>query len=282
MRLSICVTTINAVDDLNSCLQAIWQSTIKPSHVIVSDDSSASEVQRQNRHIVDRYEHTDYVIGPHRGVCANRNCALENLSPSDFVAFIDDDIRVARDYIAKALSRYRTLKPEAQQQTILTGGMPTKLSFRGFFKQSDRPLCVDIHTAVFPTAFFKTARWDEKIYFGYEDALLCLQAIKQGYSILHCPELKVVDTRSGQSTLKKESFGQITKYEIYIESARLYVGIKRYQNIYPNPLKLGLFLSIYFVHMNLYLFRKKALTSWFKILKYSHFKNVLFNFQSFR
>ena len=278
MRLSVCITTINAVDDLSSCLQALWQSSIKPNYVIVSDDSVAPEIQQQNRQLVDRYEHTDYVVGPHRGVCANRNYALKNLPPSDFVAFIDDDICVARDYIANALNRYQTLKPEARQLTFLTGGMPTKLSFRGFFEQSDRPLCVDVHTAVFPTAFFETERWDEKIYFGYEDALLCLQAIKQGYSILHCPELKVVDTRSGQSTLKKGGFGKITKYEIYIESARLYVGIKRYKSIYPNPVKLASFLLIYFFHMNIYLLRKKAFMSWWKIIKYSHCQDLFFYF----
>ena len=277
MQLSVCITTINAVDDLSSCLQALWQSSVKPSYVIVSDDSSASETQQQNRQIVNQYPRTDYVIGPHRGVCANRNCALENLPPSDFIAFIDDDICVSPDYIAEVLSRYQTLKPEARQHTFLTGGMSTKLSFRGFFCPSNHPECVDLHTAVFPAAFFKTERWDEKIYFGYEDALLCLQAIKQGYNILYCPELKVVDTRSGQSTLKKDSFGQITQYEIYIEAARLYVGIKRYKSIYPNLLKLATFLLIYFLHMNIYLLRKQAFKSWLKIIKYSHCQDLLFN-----
>lgn len=273
MQLSVCITTINAVDDLSSCLQALWQSSVKPSHVIVSDDSLAPEIQQQNRQIVNQYSHTDYIEGPHWGVCANRNCALDRLPPSDFIAFIDDDICVAPDYIANALNRYQTLPPEARQRTLLTGGTPTKLSFRGFFRQSDRPLCVDLHTAVFPAAFFKTEKWDEKIFFGYEDALLCLQAIKQGYSILHCPELKVADTRSGKSTLNTDGIGKLTKYDIYVEAARLYVGIMRYKHLFPNPFKLTTFLSVYFIHMNIYLLRKKAITAWSDIIKYSHFKD---------
>ena len=276
MQLSVCVTTINAVNDLSFCLEALWKSSVKPSHIVVSDDSLAPEIQQQNRQIVDRYPHTDYVVGPHRGVCANRNYALENLPPSDFVAFIDDDICVARDYIANALSRYQTLKPEARQRTFLTGGTPTKLSFRGFFCKSDRPLCVDLHTAVFPTTFFKTQKWDEKIFFGYEDALLCLQAIKQGYSILHCRELKVADTRSGKSTLNVDGIGKLTKYDIYIEAARLYVGIKRYKDIFPNPLKLAIFLLIYFIHMNIYLLRHKSITAWSEIIRNSHFKDFYY------
>ena len=273
MQLSVCVTTINAVDDLSSCLQALWESSVKPSHVVVSDDSLDSEIQRQNRQIVDRYPHTDYVIGSHRGVCANRNRALENLPPSDFIAFIDDDICVDCDHIANALSRYQTLKLKARQRTFLTGGTPTKLSFRGFFRKSDRPFCVDLHTAIFPAAFFKTQKWDEKIFFGYEDALLCLQAIKQGYNILHCPELKVADTRQGKSTLNVDGIGKLTKYDIYIKSARLYVGIQRYKHLFPNPFKLVTFLSIYFMHMNIYLYRKKAITAWSEIIKYSHLKD---------
>lgn len=273
MQLSVCITTINAVDDLSSCLQALWRSSVKPSHVIVSDDSLAPAIQQQNRQIVNQYSRTDYVIGPRRGVCANRNHGLKNLCPSDLIAFIDDDVCVADDYIANVLSKYQTLEPETRQRTFLTGGTPTKLSFRGFFAQSDRPLCVHLHTAVFPAAFFKTERWDEKIFFGYEDALLCLQAIKQGYEILHCPELEVTDTRQGKSTLNTEGVGKLTKYDIYIEAARLYVGIQRYKNLFPNPFKLTTFISIYFIHMNIYLLRKKAITAWSEIIKYSHFQD---------
>ncbi len=273
MRLSVCITTINAVDALNSCLQALWQSSIKPSYVIVSDDSLAPEIQQQNRHIVDQYPHTEYLVGPHLGVCANRNCALKNLPPSDFVAFIDDDICVESDFIGKALARYQTLTPQERERTFLTGGNPTKLSFRGFFQPSKQPGCVDLHTAVFPIAFFAVAKWDEKIFFGYEDALLCLEAIKNGFNILHCPEIKVTDTRSGQSTLNVGGIGKLTQYDIYVEAARLYVGIKRYKNIFPNPFKLTIFLSIYFMQMNIYLLRKKAISAWLEIIKYSHVRD---------
>lgn len=265
---------MNAVDSLSSCLQALWQSSIKPSYVVVGDDSLAPEIQQQNRQIVERYPHTDYVEGSHLGVCANRNWALKHLPASDFVAFIDDDICVESDFIAKALARYKTLTPQERERTFLTGGTPTQLSFRGFFRPSKVPECVDLHTAVFPLAFFDLAKWDEKIFFGYEDALLCLEAIKNGFKILHCPELKVTDTRPCQSTLNVGGIGKLTQYDLYIEAARLYVGIKRYKNIFPNPLQLSTFLAIYFMHMTIYLYRKKAITAWSDIIKYSHFKDL--------
>jgi GT2 family glycosyltransferase len=273
MRLSVCITTINAVDALSSCLQALWQSSIKPSYVVVSDDSLAPEIQQQNRHVVNKYPHTEYIVGPHLGVCANRNCAFKTLPPTDFVAFIDDDICVESDFIAKAIARYQDLTPQERERTFLTGGTPTKLSFRGFFRPSKKPECVDLHTAVFPMTFFAVAKWDEKIFFGYEDAMLCLEAIKNGFNILHCPEFKVTDTRSGKSTLNIGGIGKLTKYDIYVEAARLYVGIKRYKNVFSNPFNLTTFLLIYFIHMTIYLFRKKAIIAWSDIIKYSHLKD---------
>ena len=272
MRLSVCITTIDAVEALQSCLQAVWQSTVKPDHVVVSDDSLTVEIQQQNRCLVEQYPNTDYVIGPHLGVCANRNSALDKLPPCDVITFVDDDICVAPDFIAKALVVYQNLTPEKRQRTFLTGGKPTKLSFRGFFCPNDYPLCVDLHTAVFPATFFATERWDENIFFGYEDALLCLRAIKQGYRIINCPELKITDTRFGKSTLKLDGVGKLTKYELYVEAARLYVGIERYKNLDPNPMKLVLFLIIYFIHLTTYLLRNKAIKAWPIIIHNSRIK----------
>ncbi|MGL5940206.1 MAG: glycosyltransferase family 2 protein [Waterburya sp.] len=270
MRLSVCITTMNAVETLEFCLQALWQSTVKPYYVVVSDDSITPDIQQQNSYIVEQYPQTKYTIGPHLGVSANRNCALQKLPPSDFIFFTDDDICVAPDLIANVLKRYQTLTPEVRQRTFLTGGMPTKISFLGYFCHSDLPLCVDLHTAVFPANFFVSEKWDEKIFFGYEDALLCLRAIKQGYQILHCPELMVMDTRSGKSTLNKGGFGKVTEYEVYIEAARLYVGIQRYKNINFNFFKLITFLIIYFLHMTIYLYKNQAMKAWPEIIRRSH------------
>lgn len=274
MRLSICITTMNAVDALESCLKAIWQSTVKPNEVVVSDDSRSPEIQQQNCQIVARYTQTKYILGPHLGVCANRNNAYKNLSPCDFVAFIDDDICVTNDYIDKALKRYQSLTPLKRQQTFLTGGSPNRISFRGYFVPSDLPSCVDLHTAVFPTSFFELEKWDENIFFGFEDSLLCLQAVELGYTILLCPELKVIDTRAGQSTLDKGGYGKVSEYEIYIEAARLYIGIKRYREVEPNILKLIAFVIVYVVHMSAYLFRQQALKAWPDLIRHAHLEKI--------
>lgn len=63
-------------------------------------------------------------------------------------------------------------------------------------------------------------------------------------------------------------------YEICTEAARLYVGIKRYKYLYPDPLKLGVFLSFYFMHMTAFLLKRGSLNVWPDIVRRSHIKQL--------
>ncbi len=104
MRIAACITTRNRSEKLNDCLEALWNSSVKPHLVIVSDDSQQIEVQQANQEVVKKYPGTTYITGPKRGVCANRNHAVNATSAleTDFVAFVDDDICVEPDFIACA------------------------------------------------------------------------------------------------------------------------------------------------------------------------------------
>ncbi len=280
MRIAACITTRNRSEQLDACLKALWNSTVKPHSVVVSDDSQDVEVQQKNLEVVKTYPGTIYIIGPRRGVCANRNNAVNATSTleTDFVAFVDDDICVEPDFIANAVNRYSQMPEEQRKYSIITGVstgtkgeklLPSKLTFRGYFcATEDNPETVVIHAALFPRQFFSQEQWDEDIYFGYEDAELCLRAIKYGYKIVSCPELQV-NVKSTQSVLDAAGIGGINNYVLHIEAARLYVGIKRYKNIFPNSIKLLAFLAIYFVHMSGYLFKRGAIQAWPEIIKRS-------------
>jgi GT2 family glycosyltransferase len=286
MRLSVCITTRNRTQELDLCLRALWTSLVKPHSVIVSDDSPDSEVQQKNHQIVEQYPGTSYTLGPQAGVCANRNNAVNAIpqSATDLIAFIDDDICVEPDFIARAMERYQKMHPNQRNCTIISGVsrdpdgyemLPGKLSFRGYFTtSSDIPETVAIHAAIFPRVFFEEEQWDENIFFGYEDAELCLRALKRGYRITYCPELKVLNTAFEQGTLNTDRSSNLKDYDIYIESARLYVGIKRYKYIFPNFWKLFGFLAVYFSHMTIYLSRKSALHEWPAIIQRSQLKKL--------
>ncbi len=280
MRIAACITTRNRSEQLDACLKALWSSNVTPNSVVVSDDSQDIEVQEKNLEVVEKYPGTIYIKGPRRGVCANRNNAVNATSvlETDFVAFVDDDICVNPDFIANAVNRYSQMPNEQRKYTILTGAstgtkgerlLPSKLSFRGYFcATEDTPETVVIHAALFPRQFFSQEQWDEDIFFGYEDAELCLRALKYNYKILSCPELEV-NVKSTESVLDAPGIGNISNYELHIEAARLYVGIKRYKNLFPNPIKLLAFLTIYFIHMSGYLFKRGAIQAWPEIIRRS-------------
>lgn len=269
MGLAACITTRNRPQELEACLQALWNSTVKPQVAIVSDDSPDLTVQQKNREIVHQFPGTTYVLGPQRGVCANRNNAVNNVIGTDLVVFLDDDVCVESEFISLALIRYKQLSTQQQKCTILSGitldnyGQnvvgPTKLSFRGYFCPAEVPESANIHAAVFPRSFFDQEQWDENIFFGYEDAELSLRAIRAGYTILFCPDLKALPSCFGEGSLVTPSIAGMTNYELYIESARLYVGIKRYKYLFPNFFKLITFVSIYLIHIILFLTKRQAL-----------------------
>ena len=287
MRVSACITTRNRPEQLENCLRSLWNSDIKPHSVVVSDDSPAPEVQQKNHQIVKQYPGTTYITGPRVGVCANRNNAVNAIpaSETDLVAFVDDDICVDPDFIARAIERYNQMPTEQGKYTILSGVSRSpdgnyemvsgKLSFRGYFRDSDVPETVAIHATLFPRLFIEEEQWDENIFFGYEDAELCLRALKRGYKILHCPELRVLHTGAGNnSSLHVPDIGSLTNYELSIEAARLYVGIKRYKNLFPNLLKLIVFCCIYVVHMTAYLLKRSSLQAWPEIIRRSHIQRL--------
>ncbi|MEM7554976.1 MAG: glycosyltransferase [Cyanobacteria bacterium P01_A01_bin.84] len=285
MRISACITTRNRTRHLEACLQALWNSEVKPHSVVVSDDSPDGETQQQNQDIVNKYPGTIYVKGPQIGVCANRNNAVNTIevSETDFVAFVDDDIVVQPDFIACAVEKYQQLSPQDRNCTILSGIskfneedalLPAKLSFQGHFLPSDAPETVVIHAALFPRKFFAEEQWDENIYFGYEDAELCLRAIRRGYKIVSCPELVVKSSIVEGSTLSTPGIGGVSNYELHIEAARLYVGIKRYKDLFPNPLKLIAFIVVYFMQMSAYLFKNGAIQAWPEIIRRARLRTL--------
>ncbi len=283
MRLSACITTLNRTQELDACLRALWNSQVKPYSVIVSDNSPEYEVQQKNREVVSRYPGTTYLIGPRTGASTNRQNAVSAVTEAELVCFVDDDIYVDPDFITSAIDLYTQIPPEERNRTILTGvsrdeynreTSPIKLSFRGYFRPTDKPQAVVLHAAVFPRKLFNEEQWDPNIFIGQEDAELCLRALKQGYHILHCPELSAFNAGSSGGTLTKDRVGRLTDYEIYAEASRLYIGIKRYTYLSPNPFKLIAFIAVYFIHMTAYLLKRRSLQAWPKIISRSKIQNL--------
>lgn len=288
MKFAACITTMNRTKELDECLAALWNSTIKPHSVIVSDNSHIPNVQDENRRVVEKYPQTIYVEGTHAGVSSNRNNALCNVPEDvDLVSFFADDICVEPNFIEAGIARYQDLDSDARPYAILTGDNRNEFSpphdlgalgvnFRGFFCNwnSQVPIVVCLYATIFPKSFLDLEKWDENIFLGQEDIELSLRALKNGYQIIYCPEMKVFDTCFNRTAVPSAKDGALKQYEIYVAASRLYVGIKRYKHIFPNRLRLIAFLTAYALSTTRYLIRRHSLNSWEEIMQESNISKL--------
>ena len=274
---------MNRPKELNDCLKALWSSSYQPHRVIVSDNSIDADIQEQSRKSVNSYQNSIYLEGPRTGVTANRNNALRAApDDTDYIIFLADDIIVPPDFFELASSFYKNLSSEKRAKTIITGDNLNELSppdigplgvnFRGYFCswKAGLPQVVNLYATIFPKSFLDHDQWDENIFLGQEDIELSLRAINRGYNIVHHKALKVYDTCFQKTTLSSAYSGPLQKYEIYVAASRLYVGIKRYKHLFPNVMKLLMFIFVYYTHMTIYLLRRQSLHSWPEILKTSN------------
>jgi glycosyltransferase involved in cell wall biosynthesis len=283
MAIGVCITTRHRPELLEECLQHLHSSTLRPSEIVVSDDSSDEAMITATKRVVGRFPGVTYARGPRRGVCANRNNALRQLGEPEYVAFLDDDALVTRDYLAIAQSTFDALPPHRRQRTITTGirvnregrltGDKVRLNLRGFFVSSEKNEIAGASYSVYPRALFWDHLWDEEIYFGYEDADLSLRAIKDGYELLFVEQMVVTDGGWRQSTL--HDGGKLDAYTFSGEAARLYVGVKRFGTIERDYGKLALFLGLYFGQVSRLLTRHQSMGRLPELVRLSHVSSLL-------
>lgn len=256
--LGVCIPTRHRPALLRSCLEHIARSSQPPRAVVVSDDSTDAAMLAENAAIVERYADTTYVRGPQRGVCANRNHALDRLGTVDYVAFLDDDALVDVDYFETALRHYASLSPDRRRRVIVSGvrrepdggrTYPCRLDFRGYFEDCEPTEVAGASYAVFPRQFFDSHRWDEHIFFGYEDAELSLRALRDGFEIDHLEQLVLSDAGKMNSTLAAGDGERMSQYMFLGHAARLYIGVKRFGIIDRDLPKLGAFLVRFWVEL---------------------------------
>jgi glycosyltransferase involved in cell wall biosynthesis len=286
MTIGVCITTRHRPELLLDCLRHLRFSSVRSAIVVVSDDSTDPDSMVENRRLCAEHKDLVYVVGPKRGVCANRNNALDELRrrrPVDLVAFLDDDALVATDYFQRALDGLELLSPSERARTIMSGvrvdesgtrTTPTRLDFSGYFVSSKVTEVAGASYAIYPFDFFDEHRWDDLIYFGYEDAELSLRAIRDGYSICHSELMELTDAGRQKSSMMdgEQSFD---RYNFSGEAARLYVGVKRFKDINRNLIKLSLFLPIYFVQLIFSLIKRRSLSRLPELLRLSNVRSLL-------
>jgi glycosyltransferase involved in cell wall biosynthesis len=283
LRIGACITTRHRPDMLRDALAHLAKGSLRPDSIVVSDDSSEPDLAARTREAVAEFPNVTYVSGPRQGVCANRNHALDQLGDVDLVTFLDDDAMVSPEYLATAVAFYDGLPADRRGRVILSGvrnqldggrTRPTRINFRGFFEDADPTEVAGASYAVYPRQFLAAHRWDELIYFGYEDAELSLRARRDGFTIVHRDDLVLTDAGKRRSTLLSEG-ERVNQYLFLGSAARLYVGVKRYGVIDRNLGRLALFVVLFFVETLATLAKRRSLRRLPELVRVSNVDELL-------
>lgn len=194
--LTICICTSGRPAELDRCLASIEAGDRLPDAVIVSDDSAHPDGRRAVVDVVARYPFANYLEGPRRGLCANRNRVIAAVTTSH-LSLLDDDAAVGPNFISNAYRLAASTPDAIFSGDVLEGGdrrtPTTNQTFLGHFgrpPRSGEPLSnIHLNCNVLPTAATRDADFSESIVYGYEDCDYCAQLVARGWRIVYQPEL---------------------------------------------------------------------------------------------
>jgi glycosyltransferase involved in cell wall biosynthesis len=245
--ITVCICTRDRPEPLRIALGSIAASEIPVDQVIVSDDGDPGSTATAE--VCEAFARVTYACGPRRGLCANRNAALEHVD-GDVVLFLDDDAAILPDFfsrIEKARSRSTDREhlivtgSELRQGFVIVAHEQTFLGFQAApYDGRDVVRTIVMNATVFPTGLFQRVRFDERLAYGYDEVDLATRAVAAGYRIEICAEALVEHSPSPVHRGANES---------YIDASRLYVTAKRYAFTERRPLKAAGFFACASAHV---------------------------------
>jgi GT2 family glycosyltransferase len=238
---------MNRSEDLNRCLESVFQSQTPPEEVIVSDDSFDSEPTKT---VVANYPGAIYQQGPQRGLGPNRNACIKRATGSH-IMFIDDDVCVPPNCFTIARQLISTCEPK----TIITGHemnhggggrwegevrkvIPKYPDFWGLQKlptQNEQYRSFVMNATLFPRSLFDRALFDENLRYGCDEIDMARHAKSLGYQIVYQDNLYV---NHYPSPINREH------YKRFVQASRLYATAKAYWRYERSPSKTIAYLLL--------------------------------------
>ncbi len=226
MRLTVAICTRNRPIELAKALTSCAEHAADLDQVIVSDDST-NDLTREL--VSGDFPRVDYVRGPKRGLCANRNVAAAH-ARGTHVLFLDDDATLGKDYVSRIRAWVDALEKTQVGTTIVTGAVdeygvlnpPPEQSFLGYQDRpasAERLVNVAMPAAVFPLRCLQQVRFDERLVHGYDEIDFVVRAVHAGFTVEYCSDAVNHHWRTPEGR---------AYYRGHQETARLYVTFKRY------------------------------------------------------
>lgn len=188
-EMSIVITTWNNKQILRDCLKSLEKQSVKPSEVIVVDNCSKDGTVKM---VKSEFPHVKMVAMPNsnHGACETLNIGFK-LAKNKYVAVIDDDVILPRDWISNMLSRFGK-EPEttgAISTKVIEPGMPKseKKERKPFYRKSGFHGC---GTVFLRKALYKAGLYPEEYFIYVNETNLSAKLMNADYEILQYDKVK--------------------------------------------------------------------------------------------
>ena len=130
--ISVVIPTRNRSELLIGCIEAILNNSIKPNQIIIIDSSNVNN-RKKTEYLSNTIEHEFTEI---KSAAKQRNIGLSKVPFNcDYVAFLDDDVLVPKNYFSKLISSMEKYKYIGMSGLALNNGKELINQPKGRFKQ---------------------------------------------------------------------------------------------------------------------------------------------------
>ena len=210
-QITVVISTFNRSEMLSAALSSVLDQDVETAsyEVIVVDNNSTDDTKQiVEGYIAQGHKNLRYMFEPTQGVSHARNKGLIN-ARAPIIAFTDDDVRVAKDWIAsirrefdehpevdyvggKILPHWNTEPPEWLTRDHWWPLALLDYGDEPFYVNADNPLCLPTANASFRLELFERFGFFSPEFSGREDHEFLLRLWKGGSRGLYSPRVVVI------------------------------------------------------------------------------------------
>lgn len=110
---SVCIVTYNSAEDIENCLQAVFQQSLPVESIVVIDNASTDGTPERVRRFADQIQYIANEVN--NGFAGGQNQAIRQ-TRSDYVLVLNPDVTLGKDYLSEII-RYMEQHPAVGSAT---------------------------------------------------------------------------------------------------------------------------------------------------------------------
>lgn len=193
---SYVITTFNSEDCIEGTLECLVNQDYENKEIIVVDNCSSDST----KDIIDEYEDVNVINMPNSdyGACETFNIGFENAN-GDYVAIMDDDVRVEEDFTKKLVERLESRNLCAVvPKTIHTGENSEEEMFT---EEREISAIAGNASLVRRDCMKEVSYYDQRFFIDQNDNDLGKKLSKAGHRIETYPDVEVIHLRDPEESI---------------------------------------------------------------------------------